>query len=224
MSAQQPFSARLVAGLVAAGLVAFAALVLLIAYGDRMAPVRAEAAPAYSVSATGYKALIDLLGRFRTTAMIAREAELSTENLVIVPLDLRDRPEAVARLLERRAGRATLLIMPKWLTWPDRWHRGWAGTAVPLAGQLGQGLLGKGFRVRVSPAEVPTDRFAAGQDILDGAEVPVPGNGQTISAADLAPLLTLPNGDVLLARLGDQPHYVAADPDLFNNHGLKDPA
>jgi hypothetical protein len=37
-------------------------------------------------------------------------------------------------------------------------------------------------------------------------------------------LVTLPNGDALLARIGVQPHYVAADPDLFDNHGLKDPA
>ena len=34
----------------------------------------------------------------------------------------------------------------------------------------------------------------------------------------------MPGGGALVARLGDQPHYVAADPDLFNNHGLRDPA
>jgi len=224
VSAQQPFSVRLVAGLIAAGLVAFAALVVLIAYGDRMAPVRGDAAPAYSVSATGYKGLIALVGQLRGAEMIARDADLATENLVIVALEPGNRAEDVTRLLELRVGRATLLIMPKWLTRPNPWHRGWVEGAVPIAGQLAQGLLGKGLGIRVSPEPASPDRFASGQDILYGVQVPIPGNVQTIAGSDLAPLLTEPNGDVLLARLGDQPHYVAADPDLFNNHGLKDPA
>ena len=44
------------------------------------------------------------------------------------------------------------------------------------------------------------------------------------SGAGLRPLLSAPGGGALLAQLGDEPHYVVADPDLFNNHGLKDPA
>ena len=28
----------------------------------------------------------------------------------------------------------------------------------------------------------------------------------------------------MIARMGVQPHYIAADPDLFANHGLHDPA
>jgi hypothetical protein len=52
----------------------------------------------------------------------------------------------------------------------------------------------------------------------------VPANVQTISGADMIPLVALANGDALIARMGAQPHYVAADPDLFANHGLRDPA
>ena len=74
--AQQPFSVRLVVGLIAAGLVAFAALVFLLAYGSRIAPVHGEGAPALSVAATGYKGLITLVGRFRQTAWCAARATL----------------------------------------------------------------------------------------------------------------------------------------------------
>jgi hypothetical protein len=57
MSAQpqaqtHPFNGKLVAGLIAAGLAAFAALLLLVAYGDRIGPVGGARAPALSVGAT----------------------------------------------------------------------------------------------------------------------------------------------------------------------------
>jgi hypothetical protein len=218
---QQPFSARLVVGLVAAGLAAFAALIFLLAYGSRIAPVRGEQAPALSVAATGYKGLISLVGHFRTTSMIRREADFETENLLVVALDMRNRPADVARLLELRRGRATLLIMPKWLTRPDRSHPGWVRAVGPMAGAMSGNLIGGRAALAVRPDPVSPDRFASGEDILEGIEVPVPGNVQTISGDTLTPLLTVPNGDALVARIGDQPHYVAADPDLFNNHGLK---
>jgi len=221
--AQQPFSVRLVVGLVAAGLAAFAALVFLLAYGSRLAPVRGEGAPALSVGATGYKGLITLVGHFRPTNMVNRPADLETGNLLVVALAPQNRPADVARLLELRRGRATLLILPKWVTRPDPSHRGWVRALGPMAGATGAEMIGAKAAIMVRPEAVPLDRFASGEDILDGIEVPVPGNVQTISG-ELAPLLTVPNGDILIARLGDQPHYVAADPDLFNNHGLKDPA
>jgi hypothetical protein len=220
---QQPFSVRLVVGLVVAGLIAFAALVFLLAYGNRIAPVRGEAASALSIGATGYKGLITLVGRFRETSMVSRPADMETENLLVVPLDARAQRADVARLLELRRGRATLLILPKWLTGPDRSHRGWVRAVGPVLGTMSADLIGAKAAVTVRPEAVSPDRFASGEDILDGLQVPVPGNAQTI-AGELSPLLTIPNGDILVARIGDQPHYVAADPDLFNNHGIKDPA
>jgi hypothetical protein len=218
---QQPFSVRLVVGLVAAGLVAFAALIFLLAYGNRIAPARSQQSPALSVAATGYKGLISLVGRFHPTSTVRRRADLETENLLVVALEARNRPADVARLLELRRGRATLLIMPKWLTRPDPEHPGWVRALAPVAGAMGGEMIGgrAGLSVRGDP--VSPDRFASGEDILEGIEVPVPGNVQTISGDTLTPLLTVPNGDALLSRIGDQPHYVAADPDLFNNHGLK---
>jgi hypothetical protein len=218
---QQPFSVRLVAGLIAAGLIAFAALVLLLAYGDRIAPVHGQGAPALSVSATGYKGLITLVGRFRQTNMVSTPDGLATENLLVVALEPQNRPEDVARLLQLRAGRATLLILPKWATRPDPSHRGWVRALGPYAGAAR--LIGGKIALRVASDAASPGRFARGEDIIDGLQVPVPGHAQTISGG-LTPLLSLPDGGALVARIGDQPHYVAADPDLFNNHGLKDPA
>jgi hypothetical protein len=221
---QQPFSVRLVVGLVAAGLAAFAALVFLLAYGSRIAPVHGQQAPALSVAATGYKGLFTLVGRFHATSTINRRDDLATDNLLVVALAPRNRAADVARLIEMRRGRATLLIMPKWATRPDPSHPGWVRAVGPMAGSLSGEMIGGRAQISVRPDAVSPDRFASGEDLLDGLQVPVPGNVQTISGDMLTPLLTVPNGDILVARIGDQPHYVAADPDLFNNHGLKDPA
>ncbi len=38
----------------------------------------------------------------------------------------------------------------------------------------------------------------------------------------MQPLVTTPDGDALVARMGDRPLFVVADPDLLNNHGLRD--
>jgi hypothetical protein len=58
--------------------------------------------------------------------------------------------------------------------------------------------------------------------------VPVARSPQTIEGDNVRPLASLPGGGKqgggsLIAQLGDQPHYVVADPDLLNNHGLRNP-
>jgi hypothetical protein len=222
---ENPFNAKLVIGLIVAGLLAFAALVLLLAFGSRIGPIHDSRAPALSVSATGFKGLVTLVGHFRETREISGTQNLATDDLVVVALDPNNRAEDLQRLLDLRRDRATLIILPKWATMPDPDHRGWVRALGPYAGPEGAALIGGKAEVRVSPHAVAADRFASGRDFLEGMQIPVPGNVQTIGGGeDLRPLVTLPNGDALIARMGTQPHYVAADPDLFDNHGLRDPA
>src|SRR6478672_11526971 len=94
---ENPFNAKLVVGLIFAGLVAFAALVLLLAFGDRIGPVHDSRAPALSVAATGFKGLVTLTGHFRETREIGGTQDLATDDLVIVALDPSNRPEDVQR-------------------------------------------------------------------------------------------------------------------------------
>jgi hypothetical protein len=51
-----------------------------------------------------------------------------------------------------------------------------------------------------------------------------PALPQVIEGEGLVPLLILPNGGTLLAQIEGRPHYILADPDLLNNHGISDPA
>ncbi len=223
MSARGPFSARLVAGLIAVGLAAFAALLLSLAFGGNLGAGRDGRAHALSAGATGFKGLVALTGRFRETVMIDGPSDLATEDLVVVALEPENRPEVVSELLKTRHGRATLLILPKWTTIAEPARRGWVRALGPGAGEDAAALLGRKIEVDVSSVR-RTGGFASSVDFLHGLAVPVPREAQAISGPGVIPLIPAPDGGALLARLGDQPHYVAADPDMFNNHGLRDPA
>jgi hypothetical protein len=55
-------------------------------------------------------------------------------------------------------------------------------------------------------------------------DVAAPALPQVIEGEGLTPLLTLPDGGILLAQIEGRPHYILADPDMLNNHGISDPA
>ena len=224
MSAGQAFNPRLVLGLIAAGILAFGAFLLLLAYGGGIGSGgRGGRADAQSVSATGFKGLVTLVGEFHDAYLIEGPEDLDLEDLIVVTLEERTRAEDVSRLLERRRGKATLIVLPKWLTVRDPARRGWVRARGPYAGGAAARLLGE-VEIAVVETARALPRTVEGEDILDGLRLPVPQSPQLISGKGIAPLARLPGRGALVARLGDQPHYVVADPDLLNNHGLRDPA
>ena len=93
---------------------------------------------------------------------------------------------------------------------------------APIAGFTAGQLLGEGVTVNVAAADKSPSRTARGVDILGGLSVRVPRSPQQISGKAVHPLVPLPGGGALVARIGDQPHYVIADPDLVNNQALHD--
>ncbi len=220
MSAHQPFNPKLVIGLIVAGVVAFGALLLLLAYGGNMSSGRDGRAHALSISAVGYKGLVDLVGQFRETRVIRDDGDLGAENLLVVSLEETSRPEALDALLRRRGPRATLIILPKWMTLPFS-RRGWVQALGPGAGEMAAAQLGKNVTVRIADGKGDRPAVAEGRDMLEGLRLPVPPSPQLVSGDGLVPLVSLPGG-ALLARIGDAPHYVLADPDLLNNYGLRD--
>jgi len=221
MSRANPFNAKVVFGLVTAGIVAFGALLFLLAYGSNIGSSRDGRGHALSVAATGFKGLVSLVGSFRQTRLVRESSDSYTENLLVVAVEPTTRPEQLTELLERRGGRATLVILPKWGTMPDPSHPGWVrilGSGVPIQAAS---ALGKDIRVSASRA---APRTVSGEGILQGIGVPVPDAPQVISGSDITPLLRVSGGEALVARLGTGPHYVVADPDLLNNMGLRDAA
>lgn len=220
--AANPFNPKLVFGLIAAGVMGFAALLLLLAYGGTMGTPRDGRAHALSVSATGFKGLVTLVGGFRETRIVRDPSDLYSENLLVVAIEPTTTVEQVQDLMQRRMGRPTLVILPKWITVPDPAHRGWvrrigAGAPIPALAALGKDSEAGRYR------ETPP-RIVSGTDFLAGLSIPVPDAPQVINGSALIPLVRVRGGDALVARLSTQPLYIVADPDLLNNQGLRDPA
>lgn len=219
MSDARVFSPRVVVGIVFAGIVAFAAFVLLLAFGGSIGSGGDGRPHPLSNSAVGFSALVRLLETRGDTGFIRRRSELGSEDLVVVALEERTDPQAIEDLLRRRGGRATVLILPKWMTVPDPARPSW----VRWIGVGSQARLPRG-QIRTAVARGPqASRRAEGHEFLRGISPPVPAHAQTASAKSLQPLLTTPDGGILVGRWGEAPHYLVAEPDLLNNHGIADP-
>jgi len=219
-----PFNVKVVLGLIAAAVIAFGALLILLAYTEEPGPPGSQGTAAPSRSAVGYAGLVQLMGRF-TDAQVVRSRDddaLYSEDLLVVAVTGAGGPEAIRELLRQRGPRATLLILPKWLVRPDRSRPGWVQAIAPVLGPRAAAMIDSDLRI----AEVRRNEgdVAQGQDFLEGLTLPVPSQPQAI-VSGLNPIATLPRANgALVARIGEQPHFVLADPDLLNNHGLRDPA
>jgi hypothetical protein len=220
----ETFNVKVVIGLIAAGVVAFAAFLLLAAYADDFRSGRDGRPHPLSLSATGFKGLTQLLEATGGRPRLIRSGDrLDTEDLVVVALDDMLDEAALAEVIGHRESQATLLILPKWGTAPDELHAGWVRRTGPLPPEMVAELLEGVADVTVSHDKVPQGRAALGQEYLEGVRTPAPALSQTIAGEELTPLLTNPGGGILLARVGEGPLYMLADPDLMSNHGLRDP-
>lgn len=220
----QTFNPRLVAGLILAGIVAFAAFAWLSAYAEDFRSGRDGRPHALSVSATGFQGLVRLVDRVGGSPRLVRsEADLETEDLLVVTLEAHTDADALAALLDTRDSQATLLILPKWATMPDPRHSGWVLSVGPhedapvLSEALGP------LAVEESEDKGPGGR-ATGRNLLEGLEVAMPSSPRSISGESILPLLTGPDGRIVLGQVDGRPLFILADPDLMNNLGLKDPA
>jgi hypothetical protein len=222
MSTANPFNPRLVFGLIGAGILAFTALLLLLAFGENFGRSgnRDGRAHALSVSAVGFKGLVDLVGDSHETYTIESPEDFGVEDIVIVALEPQSQLEDLTRLLAQRHGKATMIILPKWETIAYRARRGWVRAGPPTAALGLTRIQDQQVSVRIAVRGDARAR-ARGTDFLEGLAMPVPADPQVISGTGLTPLVTLPGGGALVARIGNQPHYVVADPDLLNNHGIR---
>lgn len=224
MKQANPFNPKVVYGLILLGLVAFAAIVWVMAYGGPQRQQQPERelsrAQMLSPSAVGFKGLVQLVGRLRRTYTISNSTDLDYDDLLVIAIDGNTRPEEISRVRQQRANRATLIILPKWRTVPNLHGGEWVSvTGLGAGDRVAAGL---GYRLRLAPNPAP-GTLAIGRNLLDRADLPAPTFPQVIEGEGLTPLLTLPDGGVLLARIEGRPHYILADPDFLNNQGIHDP-
>jgi hypothetical protein len=223
MKEKNPFNPKVVYGLILLGIAAFAAIVWVMAYGGPARQEQRELSRAQMMSpaAVGFKGLVELVGQVHQAYTINNSQDLDYEDLLVLAIDENTRPQELSWVRQRRASRPTLIILPKWRTVANLRRGEWVSAIGPGAGNRVAAQLG--YRLRVSPGLASGTALSTGGP-LSGIEVPSPALPQTIEGSGLTPLLTLPDGSIVLAQIEGRPHYILADPDLLNNHGISDPA
>jgi hypothetical protein len=194
------FAARTILILVALVTVGFLSFLLLFAYADDLRPARGDGTHALSTSAVGFAGIAALVKDVRgDMRLIRREADFDTEALLVLTPGSGTDPGAVKRILDRREGRPTLVILPKWITMPMPDKPNWVRIFRPLSAEQASNPLPDSIKLTIE----------------------TPRNGlRTISGTDVVPIFDGPGGKPLVVSIADEWPAIAADPDLFDNQGL----
>lgn len=206
------------------GVIAFLIYAVLSVMGSDLRDGRDGGGHALSEGATGASALVTLLRASGHDVTISRRPDAARLGglLVLTPPAGSD-PAAVAALLAARPpGSATLVVLPKWLTSPQKERRGWVWRgplvdARAAAAPLSRWLPGAGLSLR-------EERGAAGRlamvDAARRVSLIAPAPLRTLSGPGLRPVLADASGAAVLAEV-QRGLYVLADPDIIANHGLR---
>ncbi len=199
-----PFTLRTVLVLVALGVVGFLSFLLMTAYGDDLQPSQRPGSHALATSAVGFAGAADLVRSVHgTVSFVRRDGDLDTSDILVVSLEPDTDRDTLAKLIKRREGQPTILVLPKWLTMPRRDNASWVTS------------FGK-----IPPPAIA--RQAAGiAGITDVRISDSPDGLRTITGTGLEPIINDANGQPLVVTMKSQPTLIVADPDLLDNQGLK---
>jgi hypothetical protein len=216
-----PFSAKTVIWMLAAGMLAFAGFLIFTAYAPEWKARGDGGTHALSKSAVGLSGLFALETALQGDRVVAADDREFWENdgLLIVPLSPQTDGDALKALVAARQGQGdsaatTLYVLPKWATTPYPGKSGWVtgGEAYPpemlqrLLVPLGTAKVATGSPTSPLRSRDGTIRFAAPRETrwLTGVE----------------PVIADARGRAVLGRISSHV-FVLADPDLLNNQGMK---
>lgn len=225
------FSPRIIAAVVAASMIAFVLFLWLSAHAGDDRDGRNGGAHALSNGATGFRGLGDLLDATGGKAVRVRDKRgLGPPGLLVLTPTTNTDPARLAAIVKQRTRGRTLIILPKWATKPleagQGGRQGWVSSFGPgyAAGRLAGAMSEKAVSVTVSEPLLrgkPAPRGEAFSRLVGDFSGPM--QPQTIMGPDVEPIVTSDNSEGLVARLRSNPRvFIAADPDIFNNMGLRD--
>lgn len=208
--------------IVAIGVVAFCATLVLGAYAPDLRSGKNGGAHALSNAATGYSGLVQLEQATGHDAQILRhDHSWETEDLVVLTPEMA--ATDLSEAMTSRKARVTLVVLPKWDSQPDPRKPAWVRVPGLLPAGEPEGVLAPQWKLKVGRAKTN------GQTLVTvpahapkELRFPAPAVTQYISGEDLEPVLTDANGRIVLAKLPNSAWFVLADPDLLNNHGIAD--
>ena len=207
---------------VAIGVLAFVAMLVLGAYAPDLRSGKNGGAHALSNAATGFSGLVRLAeATGRHPQIVRAENMLDSEDLaVITPED----PSAdLTKILQLRGPRATLIVLPKWWTQRDAKHSGWVNVRNLVPVYWPQNVLApehdlkirrtkeKGTPLRTVHPTAPAELGFVAPEVT-----------QFMAGARFEPVVVDHGGRMVIGKLKDRSLYVLADPDLLNNHGMAD--
>lgn len=223
-----PFSAKTILWVIAAGVIAFAGFLVLLAYAPEWRARGDNGAHVLSKSAVGFSGLYDL-ARFsgRPANVHTRSDGWGYTGLYIVTIQ----PDSDAKLLgelvaAQRAteGSTTLYILPKWQTMPLATNKRWVQSSGLIDGGMLKPLLDLFGPIAIASAGGRGGAIRGAPDgDMEGIVAPRPKQLQHI-VGGLDPVLEDGEGHMVLgkrAHEGGGTDYVLADPDLLSNQGLK---
>jgi hypothetical protein len=221
------FSPKVVLGMIVAGVFAFSAFVVLSTYAPDLQSGDNGQAHALSKSAVGYGGMVRLLRNLGEPVLVSRR-DLSRDQPALIiftpsPNVSRDAYVKAAQLSSR-----TLVVLPKWRGGLDPKHPGWVAALKPIRpadqADLLKAIGTPKAKTTVAKGVGPLRLVGAPGGLAEGMSVdagPI-RNLQSLSGPGLVPILTDPQGRIILARRMPTETYILADPDLINTMGLKD--
>jgi hypothetical protein len=225
------FRIRTVALMLVIGILGFVGTLVMGAFAPDLRSGHNGGTHALSNAAVGFSGIVQLAEATGRNPQIIRSAhQFDSEDLLVVTPD--QGFDDVSSVLAARSAKPTLFVLPKWATVADPDHTGWVRIA-DLTAPIDPGSLlspQTEFKIRrvrsggaplVASADFdPAIHFVAPR-VLQVISGQVPHKGD--KPKPLVPLITDGKGGIVLARYGNGPLYVLADPDLMSNAGLKNP-
>ena len=199
-------------------------------FGDELLPVRSSGADAFSRSALGHRAFVELLEENGVPVLVARRESLRAPHTrgrrvlrVLAEPRPGEREDLHASLQEGlRDSRSYLLVLPKWEGQPAAGRSGWVGAVRRLEDdEVLHALSATGIEatlVRPARPAQATDPWPAAWDVCALPHEPTLTRPQLLRSEELTPLIACSEG-VLLGQLPDG-GAVLSDPDLIATHGL----
>ena len=134
------FTRRTMLLIVGIGVIAFCAMLVLGAYAPDLRSGKNGGGHALSNASVGFSGIVRLAeATGHHPEIIRSESMLDSENLAIIT------PESagtdLTKILETRGARATLIVLPKWWTMPDKKRPGWVNITGLMYPGGPQGVL-----------------------------------------------------------------------------------
>ena len=206
----------------AIGSLAFIAMLVLGAYAPDLRSGHNGGSHALSNAATGFSGLVRMAAETGRRPVIVRsQSDLKNQDLAVITPD--HGSADLSKILETRGLRATLIVLPKWLTMADPKNNGWVRVLALLPQSDPERTL-----YPSTPLKITRSKSHGEALVISAPAAPpdlhflAPAVVQTMSGNGLQPLITTSQGQIVLAKLSGANLYVLSEPDLINNHGMGD--